>query len=259
MLAATGISVTIGRTPILGEVSFAARAGQVTAIVGPNGSGKSTLLKAISGDIACGGTIRLDGQDIRQLRPWQLAERRAVLAQASVLAFPFAVHQVVRMGAESGVSGHPGDVVTAALHRVDMGHKAAAVFPDLSGGEQQRVQLARVLAQIWQPVLAGQPRWLLLDEPVASLDIGHQLDVMRIARDYADRGGGVIVVLHDLNLTAMFADRVLMLKQGRIVADGTPGAVLTSACISDVYGCQLRVNTVPDRGAVFLLPHSAGC
>lgn len=259
MLSGIGLSVTLGRTRILSDIALTAEPGQVTAIVGPNGSGKSTLLRAISGDIACDGHVALNDQSIRALKPWQLAAMRAVLPQASVLTFPFTVREVVQMGAESGVPGHPGDVVSDALRLVDMGHKAGTAVQDLSGGEQQRVHLARVLAQIWQPVMDGAPRWLLLDEPVASLDIAHQLDVMTTARDYARGGGGVVVVMHDLNLTAMFADRVVMLRKGRVVASGTPGAVLTSANLSEVYGCRLRVNEIPAGDAVFLLPHSARC
>ncbi len=129
-------------------------------------------------------------------------------------------------------------------------------FQELSGGEQQRVQLARVLAQVWTPMHEGVPRWLFLDEPVSALDIGHQLQVMRIARDFADQGGGVVAVMHDLNLTAMFSDSVALIAEGGVLQQGGPEEVLCDALLSRAYRCQIRVNTQPGQG-VFLLPHAA--
>ncbi|WP_330848810.1 ATP-binding cassette domain-containing protein [Mangrovicoccus ximenensis] len=114
-----------------------------------------------------------------------------------------------------------------------------------------------MLVQIWEPLLADEPRWLFLDEPVSALDIGHQLVVMDIARDYARAGGGVVAVLHDLNLTAMHADRVTLLDRGRVAAAGTPGEVLTDAALSSAYGCRLRINTPPPRGGPWILPQAA--
>src|SRR5690606_8947929 len=114
-----------------------------------------------------------------------------------------------------------------ALARVDLAGFAGRLYQELSGGEQQRVQLARVLCQVWTPVLEGQPRYLFLDEPVSSLDIRHQLIIMNIARDFARRGGAVVAILHDLNLTAMFSDRIFVMHRGRLAAGGTPQDVLT--------------------------------
>lgn len=110
--------------------------------------------------------------------------------------------------------------------------------------------------QVWQPVDATGPRWLLLDEPVSSLDIAHQLTVMRLAADYARRGGGVVAVMHDLNLTALFAQRLILLGGGRVLHQGTPPEVLTDSLLSQAYGCRLRVNTVPEHG-IWVLPHAA--
>ncbi|MEL6532424.1 MAG: iron ABC transporter, partial [Pseudomonadota bacterium] len=121
----------------------------------------------------------------------------------------------------------------------------------------QRVQLARVLCQVWEPTFDGRPRWLFLDEPVSSLDIAHQLDVMAIAQDFARGGGGVVAVMHDLNLTAMFADKIAVMHQGRLVADGTPQEVMTDATLSRVYGCDLSVNQSPGPEATYILPHTA--
>src|SRR5690606_21290168 len=123
--------------------------------------------------------------------------------------------------------------------------------------EQQRVQLARVLCQVWAPVLEGEPRWLFLDEPVSSLDIKHQLVIMKIGRDFAARGGGVVAILHDLNLTAMFADHVMVVSKGRVAAAGAPHAVLTDDLIERVFDCRLKVGAVPAAGVPFVLPQSA--
>ena len=125
----------------------------------------------------------------------------------------------------------------------------------LSGGEQARVHLARVLVQVWEPVTDDGPRWLFLDEPVAALDIGHQLTVMRITRSYADSGGGVVAVMHDLNLSAMFADRIALMLDGSILSQGRPAEVLTDTNLAQAYGCPVRVNAVPEQGP-WLVPQA---
>lgn len=257
MLSARGISVTLGKTRILRDVDFEARAGTLTAICGPNGSGKSTLLRALTGDLPHSGAIRLNGRDPARMPPWELAAMRAVLPQASALAFAFSVFEVVAIGLSRGRFGDAPEMAMRALARVDLAHLAARPYQSLSGGEQQRAQLARVLAQVGAPTAPDGPRWLLLDEPVSALDIAHQLQVMRIARDFATGGGGVIAVMHDLNLTAMFADRIAMMAGGRVMAAGPVRRVMTSDIVSRAYGCALRVGVAPAPGTPFLLPHAA--
>jgi iron complex transport system ATP-binding protein len=256
-LIAEEISVAYGNHQALRSVSLTARPGEVTAIVGPNGSGKSSLLGAITGTLPYQGRVSLNGRDVAGLKPWELAAQRAVLPQASRLAFPFSVIEVVRLGLQAGTSGDQPQVPMQALARVGLAHHAERTFQDLSGGEAQRVMLARVLAQVWAPVERGQPRWLLLDEPVSSLDIAHQLQVMEIARDFARAGGGVLAVMHDLNLTALYADRVAILSQGEKLAFGPPAAVLTDATLSRAYGCALRVSAPPPSDIPYVLPHAA--
>lgn len=260
-LKATNLDVWFGTQQILTGVSLTATAGSFSAIIGPNGSGKTTLLRAITGEAPYQGTVSIDGQDISVMAPDDLARRRAVLAQSTQLAFPFTVLEVVRLGLTAGVAtGDWGDAETlpqAALARVGLRGFAGRFYAELSGGEKQRVQLARVLVQIWEPLLDGQPRWLILDEPVSSLDIGHQLLVMRIAADYARAGGGVLAVMHDLNLTAMFAQHVMLLAQGRTVATGTPDTVMTNANLSKAYSCNLAVKTAPSDGSPWILPQAA--
>lgn len=256
-LIAEDICVSYGKREALCGVSLSAQPGEVTAIVGPNGSGKSTLLGAITASLPFRGNVSLNGRDIGTLKPWELAAERAVLPQASRLAFPFTVIEVVRLGLQSGTAGDRPEVPMQALARVGLVHYANRTFQELSGGEAQRVMLARVLAQVWAPVEGGQPRWLLLDEPVSSLDIAHQLQVMEIARHFARAGGGVIAVMHDLNLTALYADRVAVLAEGRRLAFGAPGEVLTDDILSRAYGCSLRVSSPPPVGVPYILPHAA--
>jgi len=258
MLDARYITVEIGKTKILHGVSFQAKPGEVSAIVGPNGSGKTTLMKAITGELPYTGTVMLNGQDPTRMKPWQLASIRAVLPQASVLAFPFTVIEVVRIGLRDGIAGDQEHLAMEALRHVGLAHFANRFFQELSGGQQQRAQLARVLAQVWQPVVNNVPRWLFLDEPVSSLDIGHQLDVMSMAQDYARAGGGVVAVMHDLNLTALFADHIAILSDGVCAAAGPPEQVMTDVNLTQVYGCTLRVNVAPGAGTTYLLPHMAG-
>ena len=260
MITASDLTVSLSGKTIVHGVSLTAKAGELTAIVGPNGSGKTTTLKAIAGELASKGHIAINGHDIRALEPWQLAVKRAVLPQAATIAFPFTVREIVRLGLTVGPNRHADRieaVTTEALAAVDLAGFAGRFYQELSGGEQQRVQLARVLSQIWEPVLDGEPCFLMLDEPVSALDIRHQLTIMQLARRYCEGGGGVIAVMHDLNLTAMFADHMVMMKNGRIERAGQPTEVMTDDAMEAIFGCRMRINAVPAAGVPFVLPHTA--
>lgn len=261
MIEASNVSVWIGDRRIVEDVAFTARPGEVAAIVGPNGSGKTTLLKALVGDLPYSGRIAVNGREVAAMPAREAAGMRAVLPQATQLSFPFTVREVVRlglMGGRSGVlAGEADRLPERALARVDLAGFGGRFYQELSGGEQQRVQLARVLCQVWAPVLEGRPRYLFLDEPVSSLDIKHQLIIMDIARDYARRGGGVVAILHDLNLTAMYADRILVMKRGRVAASGSPRDVLEDRLIAKVFDVDLKVGVLPAGGVPFVLPQSA--
>ncbi|TPJ61297.1 heme ABC transporter ATP-binding protein [Mesorhizobium sp. B2-6-1] len=260
MIEARDVSVAIGRKGIVAGVDFEVRPGEISAIVGPNGSGKTTFLKALSGELAHTGRIAINGRELSTITPVEAATLRAVLPQATTLSFPFTVREIVRLGLVGGRSGVlPGEderLPERALARVDLDGFAGRFYQELSGGEQQRVQLARVLCQIWAPVLDGKPRYLFLDEPVSSLDIKHQLIIMNIARDFARRGGGVVAILHDLNLTAMYADRIFVMHRGRLAATGSPRDVLSDDLIERVFGCRLRVGVLPAGNMPFVLPQS---
>lgn len=256
MLEARNIHARLGKTDILHGIDMSASKDQFTVIIGPNGSGKTTLLRALTGEIRFDGDVHLNGFDIARAHPLQLASMRGVLPQSANLSFPFTVHEVVRLGMAAGIHGDV-DVparIEKALVAVDMSGFGGRLYQELSGGEQQRVQLARVLTQVWEPVFDGQPRFLFLDEPISSLDIKHQLQIMQIARRYADAGGGVIAILHDLNLTAHFADHVVLMSRGQVHASGDPRAVLTSPNLEAVYGCPMAVGSVPQGMDFFVLP-----
>ena len=255
MLVVENLCVALSHRPVLRNVSLTARPGTLTAIVGPNGSGKTTLMRAMTGEVRYQGKVALNGLDVARAKAWQLAAIRAVMAQETQLAFPFTVLEVVRLGLGMGESTASHDLPQRALAEVGLLHHTSRNYQDLSGGERQRVQLARALVQVWNPLGDGGARWLFLDEPVASLDLGHQLQVMRLARRFADAGGGVVAVMHDLNLSAMFADRMALLADGTLLAAGTPHAVLTDTLLSAAYGCPIRTNALPSHGT-WLLPQA---
>ncbi len=259
-ITAHDVNVTLGGRTIIEGASLTAPAGEITAIVGPNGSGKTTFLRAICGDVDYSGEVWLNNQKLSTLKAWQTASMRAVLPQSTSLSFPYTVREIVKLGLLNGRSGARASDIERlpelALERVDLEGFAGRFYQELSGGEQQRVQLARILCQVWAPVLDGAPRYLLLDEPVSSLDIRHQLVIMKIAQDFAAAGGGVIAILHDLNLTAMFADSIVVMQNGRVAASGAPGEVLQDDLIAGVFGCALRVGMAPPRGMPFVLPQS---
>ena len=261
MIEARDVSVSIGGKKIVSDVDFEVKPGELAAIVGPNGSGKTTFLKALSGELAYAGRVTMNGRDLATMKAWEAASVRAVLPQATALSFPFTVREIVKLGLSGGrtgaLAGEEEGLPERALARVDLEGFAGRFYQELSGGEQQRVQLARVLCQVWAPVLQGTPRYLFLDEPVSSLDIKHQLLVMGIAREFARRGGGVVAVLHDLNLMAAFADCTVVMQCGRLVASGAPEAVMQDGLLSDVFDCPLKVSAVPSGTTPFVLPQAA--
>lgn len=250
------ITVRLGGRVVLDQASVTVRPGQVVALIGPNGAGKSTLLAALAGDLKPErGRILLDGADLASFGATALARRRAMLAQANELAFPFTVGETARLGLPPGIDRRDADAIVARnLAIVGLGHAADRPCPELSGGERQRVHLARVLAQL-EAEPDGAPRYLFLDEPTANLDLEHQLATLALARRHAENGGGVLAVLHDVNLAAMAADEIVALRAGAVVASGAPSDVLTNDLVRTLYRVEAQVRGVPD--GPFLLPQSA--
>ncbi|PZQ51701.1 MAG: iron ABC transporter [Rhodovulum sulfidophilum] len=233
-----------GRVEIVRDASLEARPGAVLALCGPNGSGKTTLLSALAGDLApWQGRVTLGGSDLSALRPAALARGRAVLEQSPSLSADFDVATLAALGIPREVPpGAAREIVAAALAAVDLAERAGVSVARLSGGQRHRAHLARALAQLAAGRGLGAGHALLLDEPTASLDVAHQIGVMRAARGAAREGAAVVVVLHDLNLAAAFADRIALMAEGRIVTEGAPAEVLTEAGLSALYGTPLRVD-----------------
>ena len=237
MIAAKHIRYSVGDTQILDDVSVSLKPGTVTAILGPNGAGKSSLLKCLSGTLApCNGEIYFNGVSLQEYPLSDLSRRRGVLSQTIALHFPFTVLELMMMGrhpyVDSAESKNDKQVVQWALESVDAWSLKDRVFPTLSGGEQQRVQLARVLGQIW----AQQQACLFLDEPTAALDLKYQHQIFQfigqLAEDYALT---VCVILHDPQLARRYCDQAILMQQGQVFAAGPTARVLEPENIERVY------------------------
>ena len=258
-LATCAVSYTIRRRMLLDRVSLRLVPGKVVAVVGPNGAGKTTLLRLLSGETGpAGGEVQLDGVSYQRWHHHERARRVAVLPQHSTVSVALTALEVVLLG-RIPHAGHTGDredleIAHAALATMDATHLAARLFPTLSGGEQSRVQTARVLAQIWQAPAGGGGRFLLLDEPTAALDYAHQHDLLGRTRRLALDGIGVLVILHDLNLAAQYADEVLLLKDGRVVAAGAPAEIFQPALLSQVFGMPLTTLHHPQDQRLIIAP-----
>lgn len=257
MISARGVTIVRSGRQLLERIDLDLAPASFTAIIGPNGAGKSTLLKALTGELApTHGTVSYHGQNIATLDAQALAVQRAVLPQSLEMSFPFTALEIVRMGAMARGALKPELEAEKALARVGLAGFQGRSYPTLSGGEQQRVQFARALAQVPAAQHDGQPLALFLDEPTASLDLRHQISVLEIARRFADDGGIVLAVLHDLNLTAEFADQVAVLDGGHLVAKGDCASTLTDEVISRVYGISGVVGRLPQPQVPFVLPQA---
>ena len=255
LLAARRVAWDAGGTRIVDDIELGVTSGEVVALAGPNGAGKTTLLRLLGGELAPStGDVELLGRPVRAYGSLERARLCAVMPQTTRLAFPFTVRQVVGMGRHPwqhtpGARSDDEAAVEAALAETGVSHLATRTFPSLSGGEQALVTLARVLAQ--------QTRVLLLDEPTASLDISHQQRVLGLAHRAAALGSAVVVVLHDLNHVAAYADRVVLLDGGRVVADGAPREVLSGVTLSSVYRHPIVVTDHPSRRCPLVVPDVA--
>ena len=248
------ISASYDTHPTLRNISLTVAGGEVLALAGPNGAGKSTLIRVISGVLpAAAGEVRLDGADLLRLPPSQMARRVAVVPQMIHVPEAYTVSEIVMMGRTphlslwAGESRHDCEVAWAAMRAAHVQELSERRVGELSGGEQQRVVLARALAQ--------EPRVLLLDEPTAHLDLKHQVGVLELVRALArERNLAVLMTLHDLNQASLYADRVALLQHGEIVAQGTAQDVFTSELLSRVYGVAVIVSQHPRRDVPIVLP-----
>jgi iron complex transport system ATP-binding protein len=256
VLEAKNISICYGEREVIGGISLSVMQGGVTAIIGPNGAGKSTLMRALNGaKEVTRGEILLDGNPLRRLARRVVGRRIAVVAQEAELRFPVTVMEFVLGGryawASTGAWGWETerDVEAArlAIEETGLTSFAARLMNELSGGERQRAVLARALAT--------EASILLLDEPTANLDLAHQAAMLALVRERCDeRGGAAAVVTHDVNLAAEFADRVLLLKEGRMLAAGGPREVLTPELLRELFLIQVLVDEHPITGAPRITP-----
>jgi iron complex transport system ATP-binding protein len=254
MIEAEHLSFAYGRRPVLADVSLAVAAGELVGVIGPNGGGKTTLVRLLSGVLAPGaGIVRLGGRPLATYRRRDLARRLAVVPQDPTLELPFTALEVVLMGRAPHLAalGFPraGDVeiARAAMARLGVAELEDRPLDRLSGGERQRILLARALAQ--------EPAVLLLDEPTTHLDLRHQVGIYDVVHELARaRGVAVVSVLHDLNLAALYCDRLALLAGGRLVRQGPPAEVLDAGTLRAAYATDVQITANPATGVPVVLP-----
>ncbi len=246
-ISARGISLHLSGFDLLRNISLEVEAGKVTTIVGPNGAGKSSLLKVLTGEMPpTAGDVYLNSRLLNQWSLLEKAQMLAVLPQHTLLNFSFTADEVVGLGRIPHQTGSAKDVaiVAEALELVDASYLQRRFYTQMSGGEKQRVQLAWVLAQIWQPSCLGE-QFLVLDEPTSAFDLSHQKLTLDIVRQLAQKGVGVVMVVHDLNLAARCADNIVVIDGGVIAAQGSPEVVLTETLIDKVFGVKSIISEHP--------------
>ena len=253
MLNAQNITVSIGEKDLVKDVTFQVASGELVALCGPNGAGKSTLLRVLSGESPpTSGTVLFKDVALEQWAPSELSKSRAKLSQESQLTFAFLVREVVEMGRLPYDTPKENErIVQQSMDKVGITHLSHRGYTSLSGGEKQRVHLARILAQLQDGT--SDSKLLLLDEPTSALDLMHQEVALEIAYALAkEQGYGVVVVLHDLNLAAAWADRIVLLKEARRCYSGAPIDVLTPEIVREIYGVQVFVLSHPTTGRPIL-------
>lgn len=240
LLQVDDLNVRLAGKQIVHRLGFQLQEGELLVVLGPNGAGKSTLLKALAGEHKFkAGQVEFAGQPLAGWASKKLARQRAVMPQRVEVNFPLTVEEIVRLGRPPEPLAKSRPILAELMELLDIGHLQTRLAPGLSGGEQQRVQMARVLAQIWD---TQEPVLLLLDECTSALDPAHQQQVFSLLRKLArKRNFAVLAVAHDLNLAARFADRLMLLYQGQCFTEGQPSAVLTESVLAEVYGLSARI------------------
>ena len=251
------IRVRLNGKDILKNVSLTVPAGKISTIIGANGAGKSTLLKTITGDVDIhSGNIKLHGKKINpKVTDAERARNVAFLPQLSLLNFPYTVEEVVKLGRTPHKTGEQLDlsIVQECLSVVEMNDFAHKLYPQLSGGEKQRVQLARVLAQIWRAEDSAMPRILLLDEPNSSLDLGHQKTLMHFLQEFTKDNITILMVLHNINTAANYSNHLIAMHDGQIVANDKPEKVITPELIQQLFSIDCLIMTNPKTGKPFII------
>lgn len=252
MIQAKNITVEIDDKILVNNVSMSLEPGKFSVILGKNGAGKSTFLKVLTGDIApVSGEVLVEGRGLDSVSPLHLARKRAVMMQNLQLAFSFTALEVVLMGRAPHTRGFETakdqQIAVECMRQAGVDHLVDRTFPTLSGGEKQRVQFARMLAQLWNRIEDRRPCCLLLDEPLSSLDLAHQHSVLNLVKNLSRKNVAVLMILHDLNLAAQYADEVNVMKNGRTYALGTPNDVFKPEIIEMAFDCPVHIMRHPYR------------
>lgn len=257
MYSATHISYFYQRQAILSDASLTVKPGKLTALLGPNGAGKSTLLQVLAGRLQPQqGQVLVEDRAIKRFKEANLAAIRAVLPQQSHIQFPYTVKEIVMMGCVTHPTSHleKEQLAVQQLAEVGFQYPSNRSYLSLSGGEQQRVQLARVLAQISGPVEGN--KYLLLDEPTSSLDLAREQQFMQIIRQLCQKGIGVLAIIHDLNLAIQYADELILMKQGKVIDQCSTDTLIESSLIEEVYGHPVQFLTTTATNRPIVVPMS---
>lgn len=241
------MSLKIDGGKIVNDINIEVFPGKILALIGPNGAGKSTILKILSGDIKpTNGVIKYNDINISKISFVERAHIRGVMSQSQTIAFDFSVLEIIEMGwlhndHDYYTSFYP-DVLKQIIEDCELQNLVDRKFNTLSSGEQKRVHFARVLLQLWIPEGDIHPRFMLLDEPLANLDIYHELKMLEIIKRHLSKNIGVLLILHDLNTASKFADNIVLMKNGTIVKNGSTIEVLTESILSETYETKIKVN-----------------
>ena len=246
------VSLKLDNRQILKDVSLEINEGEIVSVIGPNGAGKSTLLNVLTGDISPdSGDIIYDNKQLNKISIQERAFTRSVMSQMQTLVFNFNVKDVVEMGwlqrGNSDFSSNFSMAFEAVTTECNVHNLVHRKFNSLSGGEQRRVHFARTLLQLWRPSQSNDPRYLLLDEPTANLDLSSEMLLMNILKARASSNVGILVILHDLNLASHFADKIAIMKDGEIKAFGKPEEIMTDDFLTSIYEVPIKVKYDPLR------------
>jgi iron complex transport system ATP-binding protein len=257
MLEVQNLKYQVGAQLILNDISLQFEPGQFHLIIGPNGSGKSTFIKTIAGEIDnFHGHVLFDGSPLNEISKINLSQNRAVLSQYTELSFPLSVTEVVMLGRSPHFEISPSkkdvQIVHDALDALSLNHLANRNYQTLSGGEKQRVQFARVLAQIWETPSKGH-RYLFLDEPLNNLDVYYQQQFLSIAQSFRNNATILIGVVHDINIAMRYAQQLYFFLEGNIVAKGQPESIVTPALLKQVFNIESSLVNHPQTGKPVIL------
>ena len=255
MILARGITQRIQGKVLLNNISLDVIPGVFTAVAGPNGAGKSTLLKILSNETSSyEGNVTINGVLVKKYRVAELSKLRAVLPQNTNLQFPFSVRQIVEFGTQyhRNTTSQNSKILDEVMNLTNITSWKDRNYLTLSGGEQQRVQLARVLAQVWE--IKSYPRYILLDEPTSNLDIAQQQLIFSLVKQACERNIGVLAIVHDLNQVAQFADKLYFLREGNIIAYGKTKEVFTKTNIENTFCCHVNVYHDPCTDCPYIIP-----